>query len=84
MESDILTKKLMNKLKKLNIDINQVIDDVIENTCHETKSKKKFIKYNIVLLINLIIVFISYMKCCNNKNVMDNRISNIEATNNTK
>ena len=44
MNSDTIDEEI----KKLNIDINKVIEDVIDEACHETKSKKKSIKYNMI------------------------------------
>ena len=66
MNSDTIDEEI----KKLNTDINKVIEDVIDEACHETKSKKKSIKYNMIFLINLVIVLISYrlnqVSCSNN------------------
>ena len=45
MNQDVI---INNEIKKLNNDINDVIDEIIDDTCHESKSKKKLIKNNII------------------------------------
>ena len=46
MEAEIINKEI----EKINIDINKTLDEVIDATCHESKSKKRYIKHNIIFL----------------------------------
>jgi len=53
----------------INNDIDKVVEDVIEEIqIKTTPSKKRQIKNRIIFVINFIIIFWSFIKCCNNKN----------------
>lgn len=56
--------------QEINNYIAKVFGEVVDDISIEThNSKQKQIKTQLVLLIRLIIVFWSFIRCCNNKNV---------------
>ena len=54
----------------LDNDINIIVEDVINETCNKSKSEKQRLKNGIVCLINLMILFFSYVNCCKRNNII--------------
>ena len=54
----------------LDKDIDIIVEDVINETCNRSQSQKQKLKNGIVCLINLMIIFFSYVNCCKRNNII--------------
>ncbi len=75
-------KIIDEEIQKLNNGINNVVDEVIDDITDKPPAEKKKIKMNVIFMLNLIIILISYMNCCKKNNITEPAINNISISKN--
>ena len=80
MASD--NKVINEEIQKIHTDINKVLDEVIDDISDKPPVEKKKIKMNVIFMLNLIIILISYLNCCKKNNITDPEVNNISISKN--
>ena len=73
---------MSEEIEKLKTDINNVVVEIIDDVSDKSPAEKKKIKTNVIFIINLIIILISYMNCCKNNSTSEPEVKNISISKN--